>query len=373
MKLPMTFISSLIPQRKDLKTNRENWRLPVLETHFFGKNIKFDIPVMGRKIKYATLLFSRLAQTKYSVPKMSHYTTQNANIHNIEKYFKNGFGSFFISTQDGHICADFTEYEAYEVDAGMMRYGGKILFTKNYEISRFIYLGNEYPYDDENIRNILRATIKLDIILKWHLIFTHFQHGYAFSKEVRQKQYNPYLDIFTFNNFSLITRIPLILSVLHKIFAFTDTSFERLVNNLLTKNMPLNLIYGNENTIWNRTIMSYRKYTEEFCRNASLHDYVDQVVLSTAFHHMVGDEHLYSTNVDIFVPSKIRDNGLGAVYYNYEGLLRQLFSTNIPKIVETEIYDIVEDNAYIEFVNKISENIWPEWFNPKDFEISLGN
>lgn len=313
-----------------------------------------------------------------------------ANTTCLTDFFLNDTGSFFVKDN----VVDFSMLEAYEVREGFERYGGKV-FIFNGKIDHYEYMGNRYDGDDARMDKIIRATLCLQLMVRYHALKVHLnssQRGvYAFyGKYGKNHLLKDLLYLMTFEALEVNRRIPILVSphgIVARLFALNTESFTRLLHDILQEPaFDREELLGYAGTVWNTELVKYAAIVDEFIDTFDISDeeklnVANYFITATAAHDLVGDSQLRNMVVSSFFLSKVYKERPGFESKLDSDLLVSLLlsvSGRQPLCVDPCTDNVFDDITQRENWKKFRERLINEfpneksWFLPAYFEISVG-
>lgn len=379
----------------DKKWKHDKETLDVIDTGY-GFNIdKWDtsvkvldyilswIPIYDEEPTIDPTLYQSTLEELYSkyIPRDAVNTTS------LIDFFMNDTGSFFVNNN----VVDFSHLEAYDTREGFYKYGGKV-FINNGKIDYYEYLGVRYEGNDELMDKIIRATLCLELMVRYHALKIHInssQRGIFNFYEKYDKNHvlKDLLYLITFKALDVNRRIPILVSphgIVSRLFGLTNESFTKLLHDILQEPaFSREELLGHPGTVWNDELTKYAAIVDEFIDTFEISDeekldLSNYFIMATAGHNQYGDSQLHNMVVTSFFLSKVYKQQPGYESALDSDLLVTLLLTvsgRQPLCVDPATDNIFSDLRQRENWKKFREqlNKYPDtWYNPKFFETSVG-
>lgn len=320
--------------------------------------------------------------------------SESADPDNLVDFLLNNTGSYFLELErDDVYVADFSDYEQYEVRPGLEKYGGKV-FIKDGQITGYEYQNQKYPSDDQRLNKIIRATLCIKMMVEMHALRTHLCTAQRKTFEYYDKynENHPLADFIylsTYAVFDVNRRIPVLVGphgLVVRLFALTQESYQQLVQNILAQSdFSRKEMLGNENTVWNKSIIEYIKLVDRFVSKLTKdederNDLANFFITSTALHNQFGDSQIYGMTISKFFLPKVYIQNPGFISKLDQDLLLSLLyavTPRYPLIIDEKTSEVFSNpehkEAWIEFQKGILEKYADNsWFDMRTAEISVG-
>ena len=319
----------------------------------------------------------------------------------LEHFLTKATGSFFLQKADGGLTwfADFSDYERYEVREVYERYGGFVYLNGEKKIHSITYLGENYLVNSEGyerVELIVKSTICLKLLVELHALRVHLATSEATVLKVRNKYTDiresstQFFKIATFNALGANRKIPVLIGdvgLVIRIIGLTPESYVDFCQNSINKGkFSREQILGTENTVWRESMKLYSlavdKLIDHFFPTETKNNKIEIAnffISVTALHNQFGDVQLGSMVISGFFLPKIYKNAPGLISSQDKDLLKSLLvavGIKCPKIGDKDIVDFFDREtdriAWKEYVDAVSYHSNDNWFQPSNFETSVG-